>query len=168
MEAESLRRYLLSLPHVVETVQWGGALVFWATEKSIGGKIFAIINLDDFDHHDRQKPVLSFATSPEIYPELLEVDGIIPAPYLARANWVALQHWRVFRTAELQALLSDAYHLVFAKLPAHTRALLAQPTAQRKKLIAQSRRLKAQQKPLLSSPAPASNKKAAKRAPRQK
>jgi hypothetical protein len=29
MDAERLRAYLLTLPHVVETMQWGANLVFW-------------------------------------------------------------------------------------------------------------------------------------------
>ena len=47
MDAERLRAYLLALPHVVETMQWGANLVFWVGDKAIGGKMFALINLDD-------------------------------------------------------------------------------------------------------------------------
>jgi predicted DNA-binding protein (MmcQ/YjbR family) len=51
MTAERLRAYILTLPHVVETMQWGANLVFWAGGKAIGGKMFALINL-----YDRPEP----------------------------------------------------------------------------------------------------------------
>ena len=47
MDAERAREYLLRLPHVVETMQWGANLVFWVGDKAIGGKMFAVLNLDD-------------------------------------------------------------------------------------------------------------------------
>jgi predicted DNA-binding protein (MmcQ/YjbR family) len=130
MDAESLRTYLLSLQHVEETVQWGGALVFWIGEKSIGGKIFAIIRLEP-----GTGPLLSFAAHPEHFSELLEIDGLIPAPYFARAFWLSLEDWRLLSSRDLQALLAAAYTLVFARLPGHTRAVLAMPPTERKRLI---------------------------------
>ena len=42
MDAERLREYLLRLPNVVETMQWGANLVFWVGDKAIGGKMFAV------------------------------------------------------------------------------------------------------------------------------
>ena len=42
MDAERLREYVLSLPHVVETMQWGANLVYWVGDKAIGGKMFAL------------------------------------------------------------------------------------------------------------------------------
>ena len=47
MDAERLRGYLLTLQHVAETMQWGANLVYWAGDKAIGGKMFALINLDE-------------------------------------------------------------------------------------------------------------------------
>ena len=35
MDSERLRAYLLTLPHVVETMQWGANLVFWVGDKAI-------------------------------------------------------------------------------------------------------------------------------------
>ena len=48
MDAERFRAYLLTLPHVVETAQWGG-LVFWVGDKSIGGKMFVMVPLDEHE-----------------------------------------------------------------------------------------------------------------------
>ena len=118
-------------------MQWGANLVFWAGDKAIGGKMFALVNLDE----DRRSGVISYAAGPEHYSELLEIEGISPAPYLARAHWVAASRWDVFRPAEWQSELTAAHALVFAKLPARTRAALTMPTRQRQHLIAERKRL---------------------------
>ena len=136
MDAERVREYLLGLPHVVETMQWGANLVFWVGDKALGGKMFAVLNLDD-----AQKAVLSFAAGPERYAELLETEGVFPAPYLARAHWVSLKHWGVFRSSELEELLEHAHQLIYDKLPRKTRDVLAlSPPAQRK-LLREKRKL---------------------------
>ena len=83
MDAERIRAYLLTLPHTVETMQWGANLVFWVGDKAIGGKMFALVNLDDDG-----KAVISYSAGRERYFELLEIEGIIPAPYMARISWV--------------------------------------------------------------------------------
>ena len=82
MNVESTRALLLSLPHVVETVQFGDNLVFWVGDKAIGGKMFALVALDATSRSDQ--PRLSFPVGREAYPDLLEIEGLIPAPYLAR------------------------------------------------------------------------------------
>ena len=136
MDAERLRAYLLRLPHVVETMQWGANLVFWVGDKALGGKMFALMNLDD-----GQKAILSFAAGPERYAELLETEGVFPAPYLARAHWVALKHWGVFRSSELEDLLEHGRQLVYNKLPRKTRELLALPPSAQRKLLKEKRKL---------------------------
>ena len=135
MDAERLREYLLRLPHVVETMQWGANLVFWVGDKAIGGKMFAVLNLDD-----GQKAVLSFAAGPERYAELLETEGVFPAPYLARAHWVALKHWGVFRSSELEDLLEHGRRLIYDK-PRKTREVLAMPPSAQRKLLKEKKKL---------------------------
>jgi predicted DNA-binding protein (MmcQ/YjbR family) len=135
MDSESARAFLLRLPHVEETLQWGNNLVFWVGDKAIGGKMFALMNLDADSNG-----VLSFAAGPEGAAELLEIDGIFPAPYLARAHWVAMERWNVLRTSELQARLRAARDIVEAKLTKRTRNVLAMPAGERKKLIATRRK----------------------------
>jgi predicted DNA-binding protein (MmcQ/YjbR family) len=116
MDVERLREFLLKLPHVAETVQWGNNLVFWVGDKTIGGKMFALADLDG-----GEKGVLSFAAGPELFVELVEKEGILPAPYLARAYWVALESWDALRSSELEDLLKHAHSLVYAKLSKRTR-----------------------------------------------
>jgi predicted DNA-binding protein (MmcQ/YjbR family) len=131
MDSESTRAFLLSLPLVEETLQWGNNLVFWVGDKAIGGKMFALLNLDGDN-----RGVLSFAAGPEGAAELLEMDGIFPAPYLARVHWVALERWNALRTPELEARLRTARDLTEAKLAKRTRHALAMPATERRKLIA--------------------------------
>ena len=133
MNAERTRDFLLSLPHVVETEQWGGP-VFWVGDKLIGGRMFVMLNLEQ-----GQLPI-SYAAGRERYHELLEVEGIIPAPYLARAFWVGVDRWELHRTAEWESELTAAHTLVYAKLPPKTLKVLALPRAEQKKLIAVKRK----------------------------
>jgi predicted DNA-binding protein (MmcQ/YjbR family) len=137
MDVERIRAFLLSLPHVVETAQFGG-LVFWVGDKAIGGKMFIMLKLEQ----DNSRPrVISYPAGPERYSELLEIDGIYPAPYVARIHWVAAERWSVFRTAEWEQQLRAAYDLTLAKLPPKTRTILAMPKTKQKQFIPQRKKL---------------------------
>jgi len=136
MNVELLRAFLLSLPHVEETMQWGDNLVFWVADKAIGGKMFALANLSPDSHG-----VLSFAAGPERYAELLEVEGVFPAPYMARIYWVAIERYDAFTSNELKEHLRNAHTLTYNKLPRRTKDVLALPAAERKKLIAARKKL---------------------------
>ena len=125
MDVEQARLFLRKRPHVEETMQWGANLVYWAAPKAIGGKMFALIDLnEDMRREEGRRPVLAFYAGPLAYPELLERDGVIPAPYLARAYWVALAYWEAVPTQELKRLLEAAHVGVTARLPRKTRDLL--------------------------------------------
>jgi predicted DNA-binding protein (MmcQ/YjbR family) len=129
---------------VVETMQWGANLVFWIGDKAIGGKMFALINLDE-PQPATEKPnlLLSYAAGPARYAELLERDGLVPAPYMARIHWVAASRWDVFTSAEWHHELRAAYDLTLAKLPRKVLAALALPAARQKSLVAARRKLTA-------------------------
>lgn len=81
--------------------------------------MFAVV-----DPEPGQQSVASFAVPPESYHELLEIDGVRPAPYLARAHWVAIGSWSVFPQADLYQHLRRACERVQAKLPRSTQRLL--------------------------------------------
>ena len=114
MDIEQVRAHCLSFPHATEVVLWENDLVF-----KIGGKMFAVIGLDATSDH-----CMSFKCTPEKFAELVERDGIVPAPYVARYHWVALQRFNVLSEKELKALVRTAYDLVLAKLPKKARAEL--------------------------------------------
>lgn len=137
MNVERARTFLLSLPHVVETMQWGDNLVFWVADKAIGGKMFALIALDA--NVRLEQPVISFAAGSAQFPNLLEIEGCIPAPYFARAHWIAATGWGVFTSAEWQQHLARAHALTLDKLPPKARVVLALPAAEAKQHIAAAR-----------------------------
>lgn len=114
MDIEQVHAYCLSFPRVTEQILWGNDLVF-----KIGGKMFAVIGLDAASDH-----CMSFKCTPEKFAELVERDGIGPAPYVARYHWVALKRFGVLSDKELKALLREAYDLVLAKLPNKMKAKL--------------------------------------------
>jgi predicted DNA-binding protein (MmcQ/YjbR family) len=136
MDAERVREFLLGLPHVVETMQWGNNLVFWVGDKAIGGKMFALVNLDGDG-----RAVISYAAGPERYSELLEIEGVIPAPYMARIFWVAVDAWDVFRGPVWERELTAAHQIVFGKLPPKMKAVLAMPLKEQKRLIRERKAL---------------------------
>jgi predicted DNA-binding protein (MmcQ/YjbR family) len=140
MDADLLRTWLLTLPHVEETMQWGESLVFWVGNKHLGGKMFAVANLSATSR------VLSFAATPDRFAELLETEGVIPAPYLARAHWVAIETWDTLPTPQLKSLLHDARTLVESKLTKRTREALTLPATQRRRLIAANKKQLAKKK----------------------
>jgi predicted DNA-binding protein (MmcQ/YjbR family) len=85
----------------------------------VGGKMFAITPLEP-------APVcLSFKASPETFAELTERQNVIPAPYLARAQWVALQTRDALAHDELAGLLRESYAMILAKLPKKVQEAIA-------------------------------------------
>jgi predicted DNA-binding protein (MmcQ/YjbR family) len=114
MDIEQVHAYCLSFPHVTEVVLWGNDLVF-----KIGGKMFAVIGLAPASDH-----CMSFKCTPEKFAELVERSGIVPAPYVARYHWVALERFDALDEKELKTLLRTAYDLVLAKLPKKLKAQL--------------------------------------------
>lgn len=120
----------MGLPHVAETVNWGHHLVYWVGDRAIGGKMFAMTDLDGTG-----RGVLLFHCGPERFHELLESEGIIPSPYLAKAHWVTLERWDVLRPREIEDELRRAHALIYEKLPNRTKKLLALPEKERAKVI---------------------------------
>jgi predicted DNA-binding protein (MmcQ/YjbR family) len=106
MNIEWVRQHCLSFPHATEQVQWGNNLVL-----KIGGKMFAVLRLDPGEL------AFSFKCTPEQFAELTERPGIVPAPYLARAHWIAFEHADALSRVETKKLLRQSYDLVFAGLP---------------------------------------------------
>lgn len=115
MNLERLREHCLGFPGATEQVQWGADLVF-----KVGGKMFAVAPTD------LGAPIrLSFKCSDEGFAELVEQDGIVPAPYLARARWVALERFDALSDREIRARLVEAYEIVLSKLPKKQQAAIA-------------------------------------------
>src|ERR1017187_9931164 len=139
MDIEAIRQYCLQFPHATENVQWGADLVF-----KVEGKMFAVAAVDMVPQR------LSFKCSPENFAELCERPGIIPAPYMARAQWVSLERLNALPDAELRDMISESYRLVWERLPMKRRAELESGAAVGAK------------RPAVRKPKPASRKSAVK------
>ena len=113
MDNDAVRKFCLAMPHATESVQWGNDLVM-----KIGGKMFAVMALDP------SSVWLSFKSTPEDFAELTERPGIIPAPYVARYHWVALEKKDALTTAQQKDHLRRSYELVLENLPKKARAKL--------------------------------------------
>jgi predicted DNA-binding protein (MmcQ/YjbR family) len=124
IDADWIRELCLVLPGVTEQIQWGYDLVF-----KVGGKMFAVVPLEP------APVVMSFKVSDEEFPELTERLGVIPAPYMARAKWIALETETALPRVELERLLRISHSLVLAKHSKKMQAkiLAAGPIAWNKK-----------------------------------
>jgi predicted DNA-binding protein (MmcQ/YjbR family) len=114
MNIDQLRKLCLSFPGATEQIQWGDDLLF-----KVAGKMFAVTRLEP------AKVWLSMKAGPEKFAELTERPGVIPAPYLARAKWIALETPDALSTAEIADLVRESYELVLAKLPRKLRESVA-------------------------------------------
>ena len=138
MDNEGVREFCLGLPHVAETVNWGHHLVYWVGNREIGGKMFAMTDVDGIGIG-----VLWFHCGAERFHELLEREGISASPHLARAHWVAVERWDVLRPREIEDELRRAHALIYEKLPKKTKAVLALPEKERAKAIQGRRKIAA-------------------------
>jgi len=112
-----------SLPSVTKVIQWGGAHVW-----KVGGKIFAIASRwgpnSNFKIVPEEGARISFKCSDFSYSILIEQQGIIPAPYLARAKWVQLEEMDAMSNEEVCAYITEAHAIITAKLTKKLRAEL--------------------------------------------
>jgi predicted DNA-binding protein (MmcQ/YjbR family) len=110
MDVDAIRRYCLSFPHTTENLQWGEELCF-----KVRGKIFTMLALGSVP------PRVCFKCTPEEFAQLVELEGIIPAPYVGRYKWVLLEHLNALRDLELEDLIRQSYEMVSAKAKPSTR-----------------------------------------------
>src|ERR1700722_14937250 len=130
MDAEGMRAMLLRLPHVAETEAWSTYVLFWAADKSIGGKLFAMMN-----PVNETNGGIKDGAGPGRDAGLLEREGVSPAVEFPRSQWVQVERWDVFRQAEWQSEMQAAHAIISAKLPTRTRDELAMPPGERKRVI---------------------------------
>ena len=80
-----------------------------------------------------------FKCAPEVFAEMVEREGMIPAPYMARNHWVSVTEIELFRQPELKERIAASYQLVFDKLPKRTQAQLKGNLAARASKSSQSK-----------------------------
>lgn len=136
MDNERIREICLSLPYAAETLNWGHHLVYWVGDRDIGGKMFAMTDVDGTGFG-----VVWFHCGAERFYELLEVDGISASPHLARAHWVTVERWNVLRPREIEEELKHAHGLIYDKLPKRVKELLSLPEKERANVIRERKKL---------------------------
>lgn len=106
MEIEEFQAICLPLPGVTEDIKWEHNLCFCVCEK-----IFCMVNLDEHPH------TFSVKVSDADFDILLEKDGIIQAPYMAKNKWIRVESTSKFTKDELKTLILEAYNIIKSKLP---------------------------------------------------
>jgi len=96
-----------SLTATTNVIQWGNATVW-----KVGGKIFAICS--HWGKGDHQK--IGFKCSDASYMMLIEHQGIVPGPYLARAKWIQLENAQAMSDDDIKIYISQAHKIIAAKL----------------------------------------------------
>lgn len=114
MTYDAITKHLLSLPGATLSIQWGDDHIF-----KVGGKMFAAMG-----PKSRAAQGISFKADAMSFHVLTQKRGIIPAPYLARAQWVRLDTLDRLPEKQLKAYLTRAHALVAAKLTRKARAAL--------------------------------------------
>jgi predicted DNA-binding protein (MmcQ/YjbR family) len=107
MTPKQIDRFCASLPAATRTVQWEGVTVF-----KVGGRMFCLIAPAT---HSVGR--ISFKSAPEHYDALSRSPGFRPAPYLARAGWVALDDPGALTDAEMKAYVRRAHAVIADALP---------------------------------------------------
>jgi len=115
MTRDEFDTYCASLKATTHVVQWGGASVW-----KIGGKIFALAP----NTAEGEFQSISFKCSDLSYEILIQQEGLIPAPYLARMKWVALENEKGMNDDDLKDYITTAYEIIIGKLTKKLRAEL--------------------------------------------
>jgi predicted DNA-binding protein (MmcQ/YjbR family) len=127
MNIDSLREFCLSFAGASENLQWGEELCF-----KVGGKIFAMLGLGSVPQS------LTFKCNPETFAEVTEKEGIVPAAYVGRYQWVTVKRLDVLRDAELHDMIRQSYEMVSGKTKSVKKAAAK---AKRPRNLTKARRL---------------------------
>ncbi|MNN81719.1 hypothetical protein D3C81_1985740 [compost metagenome] len=109
MTPDQVAAFCLQLPGAREDLKWGGIRVFSVA----GNKMFAIL--------DFLGDSLTFKVDKDLFLGYVDRPGIRPAPYLARARWIAMSRPYPMDDAELRAALTRSHQLVVRRLPRRLR-----------------------------------------------
>ena len=104
MNIEKLREFCKTLPAVTEDIKWGNDLCFL-----IAGKMFCVGCLEP-------PFTISLQVRADEFDALIDTEGIIPAPYMARNMWIQVQDTNRFTKKEWEHYIAQSYELKKAKL----------------------------------------------------
>jgi predicted DNA-binding protein (MmcQ/YjbR family) len=107
MNRDQFDAFCATLPATTHVIQWGASSVW-----KVGGKIFSICSRWGAGDHAK----ISFKCSEMSYAVLREREGIIPAPYLVRAQWVQLESPAAMPDADIKLYITEAHRIITGKL----------------------------------------------------
>lgn len=108
---DGFEAFVLALPSTTLVRQWRDDSV-----AKLGGKIFALLDNDPGE--------VWLKVSDMAYDLLTELPGIRPAPYFARASWVAISAQSPLSGEEVEAYIGEAHRIISSKLTRKLRAEL--------------------------------------------
>jgi predicted DNA-binding protein (MmcQ/YjbR family) len=111
MHRSAFEAFVLSLPAATLVRQWRNDSV-----AKVGGKIFCLLDSDPGE--------IWLKVSDMSFELMTEMEGIRPAPYFARAGWVAISHRSALAEDDVRAYITAAHRLVAQKLSRRRRAEL--------------------------------------------
>lgn len=104
MDIEILRSICLKLEGATEDIKWGNDLCFCIAEK-----MFCVAGL--------LPPLqISFKVKDEEFEELINKQGIVPAPYVARYKWILIEDVNTFSKKQWEHYIRQSYELIKSKL----------------------------------------------------
>ena len=104
MNIDFLQHLWEKWPGVTTDIKWGNDLVF-----SVAEKMFCVCSTDPPFR-------ASFKVKDDEFEELSVRDGFQPAPYMARAKWVLVNHPSKLSKDEWKQFIKQSYELVKGKL----------------------------------------------------
>ena len=110
MTIEDLQQLCKTFPGMTEDIKWDDHLCF-----NVGGKMFMVTS------PDRVPQTVSFKTTDEDFETLTQLEGFIPAPYMARYKWVFTDNINRLGKKEWEIYARRSYNLIFEKLPVKLR-----------------------------------------------
>jgi predicted DNA-binding protein (MmcQ/YjbR family) len=105
MTKSDLETFCMTLPGTKQSIKWGADLCFVVSEK-----MYCVTSVDG-------PLAASFKVLPEEMQPLTEREGIIPAPYMAKNNWVYVETAKGLTPKEWKYFVKQSYDLVVEKLP---------------------------------------------------
>ncbi len=102
MNIEELRLLCLSMPGATEGLKWEDHICFMVADK-----IFCMMGGNGN---------ICFKVTPEEFAELIERDGIVPTPYMARNKWVTIIEFSGLKTSEWEHYIRQSYTIIVSKL----------------------------------------------------
>ena len=115
-----IHKFCKALPGSTFDIKWGKDECY-----SVGGKMFAVIGPGGTYGGSKSAAwSIGFKVDDNRFLELTDVEGIIPAPYMAKHKWVLVQDPKALSDAELAELVKRSHALIVSKLPKKTQAKL--------------------------------------------